>query len=73
LRLWKIQIEKFDYYHIVVIFSNNGITEDVAAGDLFYWPPGHTVKADADAESGLFSPQHEHTPVMDHINGKLGA
>jgi hypothetical protein len=30
------------------------------------------VKAEEDAEIILFSPQHEHTEVMDHICGKLG-
>ena len=40
-------------------------------GDLFYWPPGHTVRADADAEIILFSPQHEHGQVIDHILAKM--
>jgi hypothetical protein len=57
----------------LTVAFKNGITENVTAGDLFYWPPGHTVKADEDAEFVLFSPQHEHTQVLDHINGKLGA
>lgn len=51
----------------------DGSREDVKSGDLFYWPPGHTVKALRDSEFVLFSPQHEHTPVMDHINRKLGS
>lgn len=45
--------------------------ETVNAGDLFYWPPGHTVRADARAEIILFSPQHEHGQVMDHILAKM--
>ncbi len=46
--------------------------EEVAAmGDLFYWPPGHTVKANKDTDLILFSPQHEHTEVINHILGKL--
>ncbi|SCZ59324.1 cupin domain-containing protein [Thiohalomonas denitrificans] len=49
----------------------DGSEEAVGSGDLFYWPPGHTVKATQDAEFVLFSPQHEHTPVLDHINRKL--
>src|SRR5688500_15332686 len=28
----------------------NGAQETVNTNDLFYWPPGHTVKVDADAE-----------------------
>ena len=45
--------------------------EKVSGGDLFYWPPGHTVRADADAEVILFSPQHEHTRVLDHMLAKM--
>ena len=40
-------------------------------GDLFYWPPGHTVKVGEDAEVILFSPQHEHSAVIDHMLGKM--
>src|SRR3990172_3514928 len=31
--------------------------EVIKGGDLFYWPPGHTVRVGADAEVILFSPQ----------------
>jgi hypothetical protein len=49
----------------------DGHNETVVASDLFYWPPGHTVKADEDTEMILFSPDHEHTQVMDHILEKV--
>jgi hypothetical protein len=49
-----------------------GGTETVATGDLFYWPPGHNVKVDADAEIVMFSPQHEHSLVIDHMIDKVG-
>ena len=45
--------------------------ETVRSGDLFYWPPGHTVKVAQDAEVILFSPQDEHTHVMDHMLGMM--
>jgi len=45
--------------------------EVVKSGDMFYWPPGHTVCADNDTELVLFSPQHEHSEVMDHMLKKL--
>lgn len=35
--------------------------------DLFYWPPGHNVRVDADAEIAMFSPQREHSLVIDHL------
>lgn len=47
--------------------------EVVGTGDLFYWPPGHTVAANEDTEIVLFSPQDEHCHVMDHMLKKLGA
>jgi hypothetical protein len=45
--------------------------EVVRGGDLFYWRPGHTVKVAQDAEVILFSPQDEHTEVMDHMIAKM--
>jgi hypothetical protein len=45
--------------------------EVIHGGDLFYWPPGHTVKVDEDAEVILFSPQHEHSQAIDHMLGKM--
>jgi hypothetical protein len=57
----------------LTVSYKNGEAEDVNSGDLFYWPPGHTVKVGKDAEIILFSPQHEHTQVLDHINSKFGA
>ena len=45
----------------------DGKKETVNASDLFYWPPGHNVKVDADAEIIMFSPQHEHSHVIDHM------
>jgi hypothetical protein len=48
-----------------------GLQETVNANDLFYWPPGHNVKVDADAEIVMFSPQHEHSHVIDHMIEKV--
>jgi hypothetical protein len=44
-----------------------GAQETVRAGDLFYWPPGHNVRVDQDAEIAMFSPQREHSRVIDHM------
>ena len=49
----------------------NGIRETVSASDLFYWPPGHNVKVDEDAEIVMFSPQREHCLVIDHMIAKV--
>ena len=56
----------------LVVSYKDGSEEQVTSGDLFYWPPGHSVRVEKDAEFVLYSPQHEHTDVMDHINRKLG-
>ena len=51
----------------------DGTQEVINSGDLFYWPPGHTVKVGADAEVILFSPQVEHSEVIDHMLDKMSA
>jgi len=51
----------------VVITYSDAPEETCAAGDLFYWPPGHSVRVDQDAEVILFSPQKEHTGVIEHM------
>ena len=55
---------------LTVTFAD-GAQEIVHGGDLFYWPPGHTVKVAQDAEVILFSPQDEHTHVLDHMLKKM--
>lgn len=49
-----------------------GVGETVGAGDLFYWPPGHNVRVESDAEIVMFSPQREHSRVIDHMIEKVG-
>lgn len=44
-----------------------GVRETVNANDLFYWPPGHNVKVDQEAEIIMFSPQREHSHVINHM------
>jgi hypothetical protein len=50
-----------------------GGQETVTTNDLFYWPPGHNVKVDADAEIVMFSPQREHSHVISHMIAKVKA
>jgi hypothetical protein len=49
----------------------SGVEETVNANDLFYWPPGHNVRVEADAEIVMFSPQHEHSHVISHMIKKV--
>lgn len=44
-----------------------GRRETVEAEDLFYWPPGHNVRVEADADIIMFSPAQEHICVIDHL------
>lgn len=50
----------------------SGAAETVSAGDLFYWPEGHNVRVDTDAEIVMFSPQAPHDTVLDHMAAALG-
>ncbi len=45
----------------------HGAQETVSANDLFHWPAGHNVKVEEDAELVMFSPQREHSLVIDHM------
>ena len=51
--------------------DGQGRRETVKTNDLFYWPPGHNVRVDEDAEIVMFSPQHEHSHVIDHMIEKV--
>jgi len=48
-----------------------GKQETVKAHDLFYFPSGHNVRVTEDAEIIMFSPQQEHTHVIDHMREKV--
>lgn len=55
----------------VTVTYKDGKHETVSGGDLFYWPPGHTLQVGRDAEIILFSPQVEHCKVIDHLHRQL--
>jgi hypothetical protein len=50
-----------------VVTYTDGKVDACKESDLFYWPPGHSVRVVKDSEVILFSPQREHTHVMDHM------
>lgn len=56
----------------LTVTYKDGSTEEVKGGDMFYWPPGHTVRVAKDAELIMFSPQHEHLATINHMKKKLG-
>ncbi len=55
----------------LTVTYKDGSEEPASAGDMFYWPPYHTVRVAKDAELVMFSPQHEHTTVIEHVNRKI--
>jgi hypothetical protein len=55
----------------VVATYTDGSEDRCSGGDLFYWPPGHSVRVSEAAEVILFSPQVEHSEVMDHMLAKM--
>jgi hypothetical protein len=57
----------------VVVTYTDGTEETCDGNDLFHWPPGHSVRVTRDAEVVLFSPQDEHTEVMDHMLKQMAA
>jgi hypothetical protein len=50
----------------------DGSEEIVRAGEVYYWPPGHTVWVDEDYEAVEFSPRAPMNQVIDHLKSKLG-
>lgn len=49
----------------------DGAHEVVEAGDLYYWPPGHTIKVASDTSYIEFSPADDLNAVLDHVVSKL--
>lgn len=52
--------------------GGGGQEETSTTGDLFYWPPGHSVRAEEDTDIVMFSPEREHGAVIEHIQKKVG-
>lgn len=57
----------------VVVSYDDGTEERCSIGDLFFWPAGHSVRVEADAQLVMFSPQDQHGHVLDHILAKMSA
>jgi quercetin dioxygenase-like cupin family protein len=53
--------------HGRVVVTYDDTTEVCAAGQVFHWPAGHTVRVEDDAEIVMFSPAAEHLAVMNHM------
>ena len=57
----------------ITALYGDGSEETSKKGDLFYWPPGHSVRAEEDTDIVMFSPQQEHGAVIEHIRRKVSS
>lgn len=55
----------------ITALYDDGKQETSHTGDLFYWPPGHSVRAEEETDIIMFSPQKEHSEVIRHILRKV--
>ena len=51
----------------------DGTEEVCKAGEVFYWPSGHTVRVEEDTKFVEFSPRQELKHVYDHIGKKVAS
>ena len=51
----------------------DGTQEVVEAGDLYYWPSGHTIVVEEAVRMVEFSPHEQMSQVLGHVVGKLAA
>ena len=49
----------------------DGTEETVKAGEVYYWPPGHSVRFEEDTAYVEFSPRQEMDEVLQHVGRKL--
>jgi len=49
----------------------DGHEETVRAGEVYYWPPGHTVWVDEDYEAVEFSPAGPMGQVINHLKSRI--
>lgn len=57
----------------VLVTYADASTERCTGGDVFHWPAGHSVRVEQEADVVLFSPQAEHSVVLDHMLGRLAS
>jgi hypothetical protein len=54
------------------VYYENGIEEVVGAGEIYYWPSGHTVVIEEAVRMVEFSPHDQMSEVLAHVVGKMG-
>jgi hypothetical protein len=69
----RCQAEHWGYVirgRVVVTYADDS-AETCSGGEVFYWPAGHSVRVEEDAQLVMFSPAAEHLQVMNHMLGRL--
>jgi hypothetical protein len=56
-----------------LVTYTDGSSERCSTGDVFFWPAGHSVRIEEDAEIVMISPADAHGRVLDHIAAQLAA
>jgi hypothetical protein len=54
----------------LVVTYEDGSTEEITAGDIYYMPPGHTGLIEEDFEAVEISPAEPFRQVMEHVMKK---
>ncbi len=49
----------------------DGTEELVSSGEIYFWPPGHTVVVEEAVKMVEFSPHDQMSQVLAHVVGKL--
>lgn len=53
------------------VFYQDGTEETVNAGEIYYWPSGHTIVVDQAVRMVEFSPHDQMSKVLAHVVGKM--
>ena len=55
----------------ITVRYTDGTEETTSAGEMYYWPGGHTGWTDEGVKFVEFSPSDQIRPVLEHIGAKL--
>lgn len=56
---------------VIRVSYQDGTEETVRAGEIYYWPPGHTILVEEAVRMVEFSPSDQMSQVLAHVVGKL--
>jgi uncharacterized cupin superfamily protein len=55
----------------ILVTYQDGAQETVAAGEVYYWPSGHTILVQEPVRMVEFSPHDQMTEVVGNVVGNL--